>query len=127
MTDNVEIQPPITGKERSNANLRMWKPGQSGNPKGRAKRQDAVKDLLDQHGPDAIQKLVALMSSDDERIALMAAKEIADRAYGKPKPAEDDDENKRSLTINILKLADGNNAPASVAAEVVSVRTLALS
>lgn len=113
--------------DRRLANLRPnWQPGQSGNPGGRAKRNDAVKPLLDQFGPDAIRKLVTLMDSEDERIALMAAKEIADRAYGKAKPAEDDDNDQRSLTINIIRYTDGNQPPAQLDSTAVSVRTLAV-
>jgi hypothetical protein len=99
---------------KGTANLKMWQPGQSGNPAGRPKRHDAIKPLLDQFGPDAIRKLVTLMDSEDERIALMAAKEIADRAYGKAKPAEDEDEgDKRALTINIIRYTEPtqNDAP----------------
>ena len=53
-----------------------------------------------------MERLVELIESDDERIALLAAKEVLDRAYGKPKPIEDEDAAKgKSVTINILRLA----------------------
>lgn len=98
---------PSGNTGENTGNLRLWKPGQSGNPGGRPKRSDAVKPLLDQYGPEALRKLVALMESEDERIALMAAKEIADRAFGKPKPSEDEDDGaKRALTINIVRYSD---------------------
>ena len=93
-TDGIE---PLTGK-----NLRPWKPGQSGNPGGKSKKLEEIKALAKDRSKRALERIIELVESDDERIALMAAKEVLDRAWGKPKDAEDDD-GKRNLTINIVK------------------------
>lgn len=115
-------------RSRSIANLRPgWQKGESGNPGGRPKMDPVVRALLDAHGPEAVRKIIALMDSDDERIVLMAAKEIVERAYGKIKEAKDDDGDKRSLTINIIRYTDGNQPPPQLDTQTVSVRTLALS
>ncbi len=64
--------------------LTPFKPGQSGNPSGRPKIPDDIKKILKLQAPNALQKLLTLMESDDERIALVAANSILDRAWGKP-------------------------------------------
>ncbi len=58
--------------------------GKSGNPGARPKIPDEVKALLKLQAPNALQKLLTLMESNDERIALTAANSILDRAWGKP-------------------------------------------
>jgi hypothetical protein len=108
-------------------NLRHFQKGVSGNPGGRPKGED-VRALARKNTKKAMERIVELIESDDERVALMAAKEVLDRAYGKPKASDDDKADKRSVTINIVKLhGDRDNAPPPVEAEAVSVRTLALS
>lgn len=62
----------------------QWKPGQSGNPKGRPKKdRDIIKQAKDA-AEDGMKTLVKLMKSSDERVALAAAQAIIDRAIGKP-------------------------------------------
>jgi hypothetical protein len=61
-----------------------FKPGESGNPGGRPKECSEVKELARQYGPEAINKLLALMRGEDARVAKAAADSILDRAYGKP-------------------------------------------
>ena len=68
-------------------------PGQSGNPGGRPKENAEVKALARSHGKAALEKIVALMSSADERIALAASQTLLDRGFGKPtQPLSGDDE-----------------------------------
>ncbi|MDL2227088.1 hypothetical protein LJB86_05485 [Deltaproteobacteria bacterium OttesenSCG-928-M10] len=62
-------------------------PGASPNPGGRPRVVALVRELAQQHGEEALQKIIDLLQSDDERIVLAAAKEILDRAYGKPDQA----------------------------------------
>jgi Family of unknown function (DUF5681) len=58
--------------------------GKSGNPSGRPKIVSEIKELAQQHAPEAFKKVVGLLKSDDERVAFVAAQEILNRAYGKP-------------------------------------------
>lgn len=63
-----------------------WPKGVSGNPQGRAALPPEIRALLqDRGGPAAVRKLVELIDHDDPKIALAAAKDIADRTYGKAK------------------------------------------
>lgn len=64
-----------------------FKPGQSGNPAGRPQTHKFVVELARQHTEAAIDKLVALMSLDDEdsrATQVAAAKALLDRAWGTP-------------------------------------------
>jgi hypothetical protein len=58
--------------------------GQSGNPGGRPKVLDDIKTLARTNGEAAFRKVLALLDSEDERVALAAAQEVLNRAYGKP-------------------------------------------
>jgi len=70
-----------TSKSR---HLIPWKPGQSGNPAGRAKTPPEVKEALQAMTPRAIEVLGELLESDDDRVRIMAANSIMDRSLGKP-------------------------------------------
>jgi Family of unknown function (DUF5681) len=61
-----------------------WKRGQSGNPGGRPKVVAEIRELARQHGHEAIQRLVALMHSSNEGVAVRAAEALLDRGYGRP-------------------------------------------
>ncbi len=61
-----------------------WKQGQSGNPGGRPKVAAEIRDLARDHGPEAIQRLVTLMRSKNESVAVRAAEALLDRGYGRP-------------------------------------------
>lgn len=61
------------------------RPG-AGRPKGSRNRSTVeIKKLASQYGPAALEKIVQLMDSEDEKVSLAAAKELLDRAYGRPK------------------------------------------
>jgi hypothetical protein len=64
---------------------RMWRPGQSGNPSGHSGLYGETLRLARRAAPDAIRRLIELMSSDDERVAAVACNAILDRAFGKPR------------------------------------------
>ena len=58
--------------------------GTSGNPNGRPKVPNEVLALARAAAPDAIRKLVELIKSPEDKIALQASNAVLDRAYGKP-------------------------------------------
>lgn len=91
-TDAVQEDAPATvseGTANKYPGLRPWKPGQSGNPSGRPKRVRQLTDIADAAAQAAMRKVVKLMDSDDDRVALAAAREVLDRVAGKPRQAVD--------------------------------------
>ena len=70
-------------------NLTPWKPGQSGNPNGRPKKNREAEAVALSNSQKAMKKLVTLIDSEDEKVALAAAQAIIDRAMGKPKQSLD--------------------------------------
>jgi len=61
---------------------RGWKPGQSGNPNGRA-ADLSLQELCKTYTEEAVKTLVVAMRNPKERV--IAAKEILDRGWGRPK------------------------------------------
>src|SRR5271170_6259047 len=80
------ILPPALAANR-------WQPGRSGNPSGHSGEYGEAMRLARQAAPAAVQRLIDLMRSEDERVAAVACNAILDRAFGKPKeyatPPED--------------------------------------
>jgi len=66
-----------------------WVPGQSGNPLGMTKEQAQVRELIREASPEAAMRLLELMRSRDEKVAMVAVKEILDRAWPKPPPPKE--------------------------------------
>lgn len=130
MFDSQEQVAPKTDSSEASvakySNLKPFQKGISGNPGGR-KKTDDIRVLARKHTKEAFERIVELIGSDDERVAIMAAKEVIDRAYGKAKPMEDEDEtNKKNITINIVRYSDRDQPAKQLDAPTVSVRTLAL-
>ena len=63
--------------------LRMWKPGQSGNPGGKSKTLEEIRSLAKDRSRRALERIVELVESKDEKVDLMASREVLDRAWGK--------------------------------------------
>ena len=63
--------------------------GKSGNPGGRPKIPDDVKEATRAACPKAVAVLVALLDDKKPLIRLEAAKTLLDRAYGKPTQMQD--------------------------------------
>jgi hypothetical protein len=57
--------------------------GQSGNPGGRRPIPSDVKEALRAACPEAVERLVGLLKSQDERVALAAAQTVIERALGR--------------------------------------------
>ena len=79
MTQNSQ---PSAKKRRGSG--KPFAKGRSGNPGGRPKLEGDVRLLAQGHGTAALQRLVQIMASENERVAVIAAQAILDRAYGKP-------------------------------------------
>jgi hypothetical protein len=94
-----KIQPSLTaaGPEQEKRTIppalaaHSWRPGQSGNPGGRTFEFADCQRLCREASPDAARRLIALMNSEDERVALMAADKVLERAWGRPKEPERSD------------------------------------
>lgn len=82
--------------------------GKSGNPGGRPKENAEVKRLAREHGIGAIQKIVALTASADERISLAACQALLDRGFGKPAQVHvgDDEEDPISFKEFLIRAVD---------------------
>ena len=71
--------------ERSLRNLIPYKKGQTGNPGGKTKQFAQCQRLCREASPDAARRFIELIQSEDERVALMAADKVFERAWGRPK------------------------------------------
>ena len=110
-TENSETTVTEQGRAqvapRHHANLKPFRKGTSGNPGGRPAISAQVRLRAQQLTPKAIEKIIELMDSDDERVALMACKEILDRAYGKVGQASKEDDHERHVTIELVQFGVG--------------------
>jgi hypothetical protein len=71
----------------SNAKCRRGRPfakGQSGNPGGRSKVPEELKEAMRGLADKAVEVLREAMECDDPRVRVMAATAVLDRGYGKP-------------------------------------------
>ena len=88
-----------------------WKKGQSGNPGGRARLPEDLRACMtlamskaQEATPAAIDTLIQLMKSSDERIALRAAEVLLLRAMGAPVVVV---EQKKDEPVQMVQLGDG--------------------
>ena len=72
-----------------------FRPGQSGNPGGRTATFVECQRLARDASPDAMRRLIELMGSSDERIAVIAADKVLERAWSKPKEQRPDASGRR--------------------------------
>ena len=68
-------------KSRGNPN---WKKGVSGNPGGRPHQPKEMLEIARAESPAAFRRVCDLVQSKNEQVALAAAREVLDRAWGKP-------------------------------------------
>src|SRR5262245_7114065 len=59
-------------------------PGVSGNPSGRPKLPAEVKEMFQAKAPEAFEVLCKLLHAHDPKVSVIAAREILNRAYGRP-------------------------------------------
>jgi hypothetical protein len=70
---------------RRQAPPKAWKPGQSGNPRGRPPAPVDIAALAREHGPRCIAVAAELLDDPDSRIRLGALTALLDRGFGKPR------------------------------------------
>jgi hypothetical protein len=80
---------PVLVPAHGNGALRPFQPGQSGNPSGKGGLFHEAQRICREASPAAARRMVELMSSADERVALLAAEKVMERAWGKPKEKPD--------------------------------------
>jgi hypothetical protein len=79
---------------------RPFQAGQSGNPGGRPKVLQEVRELARSHCPAAIEELARLaLKSKSETLRLAAIREMLDRGYGKAVPAIEGEFNAPSIVV----------------------------
>lgn len=61
-----------------------WKKGQSGNPKGRPKKDVFIEELAQAHTEEAIATLAFVMRNGEGRERVAASVALLDRGWGKP-------------------------------------------
>ena len=96
----------------------------SGNPAGRPKRVEQIAELAQQHAPEALAKIVELMSHADPKVALAASNAILDRAFGRPfqsVQAQVEKWDMGKLWLEAVKMA---NAPPTIEAEPQQTRII---
>jgi hypothetical protein len=77
-------------------------PGISGNPGGRPKLPAEMREIFQSRGPEAAEILVKHLRASDPRVSVAAAREILDRAYGKPVQSINVDREERIKLIAVV-------------------------
>ena len=77
-------------------------PGISGNPGGRPKLPAEMREIFQAKGPEAAEILVKHLRNSDPRVSVAAAREILDRAYGKPVQSINVDREERIKLIAVV-------------------------
>lgn len=112
----------VTTKKPGGATGRGFKPGQSGNPGGRPPIPADIRVKAAKFTGRALERIVELIESSDERVAFMASKELLDRVHGRTAPIADENGKDGRVTINIVKLAaDEKPEPKQIGANVITL------
>jgi N-methylhydantoinase B/oxoprolinase/acetone carboxylase alpha subunit len=78
-----------------------FKPGQSGNPKGRPKLIDLKEVIKNEVGDEGIAKVIKALMKRAEAGDVRAIQELLDRGYGKAQSHVDHTSGGEKITINI--------------------------
>jgi hypothetical protein len=81
-------------------------PGVSGNPGGRPKENDEVKQLARQHTEAAITRLVQWMQDDNPKASVAACIALLDRGWGRPTQAISG-EGGGPIDVNLVEVRSG--------------------
>jgi hypothetical protein len=91
-----------TGNSNRTAPGTPFKPGQSGNPTGRPKMPDEVKEAIKANTLPAVNTLIEIMQTGKPELKIKAAEIILDRAYGKAAQPIVGDNEHDPVSVNIL-------------------------
>ena len=72
----------LTGNQMAKST--KFEKGKSGNPGGRPKLPEGVRELAQTKAPEAFMRICDLINDNDQRIALSACSVVLERAYGRP-------------------------------------------
>jgi len=79
----------------------------SADGKRRSRAAPSVREIAQQHAVKALKKLVTLVDSKNERVALSAAQTVLDRAHGKVAQAMNLKGPEGGLTVKIVRFRQG--------------------
>jgi len=108
----------------------QFKPGQSGNPKGRPKLPD-IKEALakilerDEDGMTALEEILRALIKKAKKGDVRAAQELFDRAYGKSKLSVDHTTGGEKINIPLISWIDGNGKHENSETKDLKVRNIA--
>src|SRR5689334_3898799 len=87
------------------ANLRPpWPKGFCPNPGGKGSLYHETQALARQAAPAAMRRLIELIDDPDPRVATIASNAVLDRAFGKPKEAKPEDQERAPPVLDTSKL-----------------------
>lgn len=76
--------------------------GKSGNPGGRPLGYPEYRKACQDMTPVALERLKAILEGPDDRLALLAAMTVLDRAWGKPAVVDENGEAMRDQSIEVV-------------------------
>ena len=94
-------------------NSTTFQKGRSGNPGGRPKLPEELRDRIRALSDDAVTVLEQALRDDDVRVRLVAAQTLLDRGYGRPPQATD---------VTLTTKQDASNVHLQALLEVARVR-----
>lgn len=91
-----------------------WEKGQSGNPKGRPKKDVFIQELAQAHTEEAIKTLALVMRNGEGRERVAASIALLDRGWGKPAQQQiisGDQDNPLNVVSKIERIITRGDAP----------------
>jgi hypothetical protein len=102
-SDETPVLPAVRARPPARDPLGLWRPGHSGNPGGRPKSYKELIAAARAAAPDAFARVVELMNDEDTRVAHLSAIHVLERAYGKPKDYDPNEE--KAPAIDLLRMS----------------------